>query len=585
MDKLSLGCYKYGESGHIEYTWSYNIDDKIYQYYFQLVRTNNEDQINTLENILNELLGYLFSSNYTMNKYKNQITNLYKLVGHTRDVIKGKGERLLTYMQIYQWYLINPNLSFYLIECCVHSLDNEQHPYGSWKDIKYFADYVLKRTNNMNHPLINFMIGLCHYNLKKDYFNMLENKPISLAAKWMPRKSMNNKKYSWFFEKLAYYYFEEYINSSNVNSIHKAKRKCEMNMRKVLSQLNKYLQTIEINLTSNKWKNIDFNNVTSLAMNKYYYSFLNETKLGNIKRNTNDRKICSDKFKNFIDNKNNFNISKSSPYFFVKEVIQNKLWEQDKNISYQRKLLNKQWNHYVYSKKIYIKNIIPMIDLSYSMEEENSRPLYTSIAFGILISQLNNKIFKNRLLTFDSESSWIKFNEDDDFIDKVKKIIDNRWGCEPDLYKSCRLILDTLTNNYVPPKELKKLTLAIFSNMQINDNCPVYTFKSTNVLYNNIKSMFINIGVNNTLNKSPYPIPHILFWNLTSSNGFPCAVNTYNSTMLSGYNDNLLTYLTYRKSKYHLKYLTPKDMINEILSNHRYYFLEKKIFQELQYFN
>ena len=325
MDRLNFGSYKYGESGHIEYTWSYNIDDKIYQFYFQLVRTNDAEKINELENILNELLGYLFSSNYIMNKYKNQITNLYKLVGHTRDIVKGKGERLLTYMQIYQWYLINPNLAYYLIECSVDSLDDEQHPYGSWKDIKYLSDYVFKKTNNKNHPMINFMVGLCHYRLKKDFFNMLEKKNISLAAKWMPRKSMNNKKYGWLFEKLAYYYFEEYINSSNKNNIHKAKKKCEMSMRKLLSRLNKYIQTLEIKLTSNQWKSIKFNDVTSLAMNKYYYSFLNETKLGNLKNNNSDRKICSENFKNYIDNKNNFNVSKSSPYFFVKEVIQNKL--------------------------------------------------------------------------------------------------------------------------------------------------------------------------------------------------------------------------------------------------------------------
>jgi len=55
--------------------------------------------------------------------------------------------------------------------------------------------------------------------------------------------------------------------------------------------------------------------------------------------------------------------------------------------------------------------------------------------------------------------------------------------------------------------------------------------------------------------------------------------------MLSGYNDNLLEYLTFKKSKYNLKYITPTDMINEILSEHRYYFLEKKLFTELQRYN
>ncbi len=585
MYKLDFGSFKYGESGHIEQTWSYNVYDKIYQLYFQLVRSDDQEQMNKLENILQELLMYLFSSNYTIQKYKNEISNLYKLVGHTRDIIKGKGERKLTYMQIYQWYLISPNLAFYLIESCVDSLDKVQHPYGSWKDVKYIADYVYQKTKNKDHPIINFMIGLCHFHIKKDYQDMLENKPISLIAKWMPRKSLNNKKYDWFFEKLAYYYYQEYIATSNKNTIHKAKRKCEMNMRKTLSSLNKYSHTLEIKLTDKKWRYIDFNEVPSLSMNKYYYSFLNETKLGNVKYDNNDRKMCSEKFKDFIDNKTNINVSKITPYYLVKEVVKNKLWDHCRTNSYQRKLLNKQWNSYVKSKNIDIKNIIPMIDLSYSMEKEANKPLYTSIAMGILISEINNNIFKNRVLTFDSNPSWIKFNEEQDFCDKVKKIIDNRWGCEPNLYKSCRLILDTITKHNIRPKELKNLTIAIFSNMQINDNCPIYLFKSTNILYNNIKSMFINIGVNNTNNKSPYPVPHILFWNLISGDGFPCAVSTYNSTMLSGYNDNLLKYLTFKKSKHNLKYITPTDMINEILSQHRYYFLEKKLFTELQFYN
>lgn len=589
MFSLNLGTYKYGESGHIEYGWSNNINDKIYQIYFQLVRSDDEINNLKLQIELHNLLSYLFSSNYTIHKYKNQINTLYKLVGHTRDIVKGKGERTLTYMQIYEWYIVNPKLAYYLIECCVDSLDNVEHPYGSWKDIKYFADYVYKTTNNINHPLINFMVGLCHYRIKKDYYDMLDNRPISLAAKWMPRKSLNNKKYGWFFEKLAYYYFEEYILTSNKNNIHKAKRKCEMNFRKLLSKLNKYLQTLEIKLTSKQWKNINFSSVSSLSMHKYYNSFLNETKLGNIKYNNNDRKVCSEKFKEFIndslDNKVSLNVSKLSPYLLVKEVIHNKLWEHNKETSYQRKLINKQWDSYVKSKNISIKNTIPMIDLSYSMERENCKPLYTSIGMGILISQLNNNIFKNRILTFDSNVRWINLFDSDDFCDKVRIINNERWGCEPNLYKSCKLILDTITFSNNISSELKNLTIAIFSNMQINDNCPIYTFKSTNVLYNNIKSMFINVGVNSSYNKKPFPVPHILFWNLISGDGFPCAVKTYNTTMLSGYNDNLLKYLNFKKSKNYLKYVTPEYMINEILSDHRYYFLEKKLYTELCYYN
>ena len=90
--------------------------------------------------------------------------------------------------------------------------------------------------------------------------------------------------------------------------------------------------------------------------------------------------------------------------------------------------------------------------------------------------------------------------------------------------------------NNIQPEEVENLVLAIFSDMQI-DCC--LTSDQKNTLYDNIKLMFNNAGLE-TSYKTPYNPPHILFWNLRQTQGFPTSVTEKNVTMLSGYNVMLL---------------------------------------------
>ena len=77
-------------------------------------------------------------------KISEEFSFVYRLIGQTRDIVKGKGERDLTYMQIYTWYNHGyTKLAKFALQCCVDC--NDEHPYGSWKDIKYFSDYLLKK--------------------------------------------------------------------------------------------------------------------------------------------------------------------------------------------------------------------------------------------------------------------------------------------------------------------------------------------------------------------------------------------------------------------------------------------------------
>ena len=64
--------------------------------------------------------------------------------------------------------------------------------------------------------------------------------------------------------------------------------------------------------------------------------------------------------------------------------------------------------------------IIPMVDTSGSMECDNCIPLYNAIGLGIRISEKTHEAFKNRIMTFSSNPTWVVLDEKDTFCEKVK---------------------------------------------------------------------------------------------------------------------------------------------------------------------
>ena len=88
----------------------------------------------------------------------------------------------------------------------------------------------------------------------------------------------------------------------------------------------------------------------------------------------------------------------------------------------------------------------------------------------------------------------------------------------------------------------------------------------------NIKEMYYNAGMESAW-KTPYEAPHILFWNLRKTSGFPTLSSENNVTMLSGYSAQLLNIFC-NKGIEELKTMTPYRMITDILSSKRYKPLE-----------
>ena len=298
---------QFGENGHVEYGWSNSVQEKIVQFSFQLTRISKNDKtkIDALSVILSDLLRQLkFSLNngsiVEKQIAKGYLSVLYKMIGHTRDIIGGKGEYELSYMMIYTWYAFFPELALFALKCFVDLGDI--HQYGSWKDLKYFCDYCLSKnvTVSMNSELIQYPIQLMNSQLKKDYEKYQSNKTdISLVAKWVPREKSS---FSWMYQCLATDYFSNYMTTARTDiQRQKAILKCKMEYRKLLSTLNKYIDTVQVKQCGKNWHSIDFNKVTSITLSKQKNAFLNIKKDGSVKHSEDeDRIICAENFRSHI---------------------------------------------------------------------------------------------------------------------------------------------------------------------------------------------------------------------------------------------------------------------------------------------
>ena len=167
----------------------------------------------------------------------------------------------------------------------------------------------------------------------------------------------------------------------------------------------------------------------------------------------------------------------------------------------------------------------------------------------------------------------MKINPTMTFCEKVDIIRnDKNWG-ETNIYKAFEMILNVCVENNIPPTDVEKMVLAIFSDMQIN--VALSSRHNLTILMENIKLLYNEAGLK-TKWKMPYPVPHILFWNLRKTEGFPCQTEEPNTTMISGFNPVLVNTFA-EKGFDELKKMTPSLMLKNILSNSRYNHIEYKI--------
>lgn len=554
-----------GENGHVEYRWSNNIQEKILQFSFQVTRTD-EAGVSRLSEVLYDLLTTLKnkSENGTLPEKelsKGYLSILYRIVGHSRDIIDGKGEYTLSYMMVHTWSKFYPSLAQFALRCFV-TLDNKElHQYGCWKDLKYFCEYCRSQGEGIDSPLIRYAIGLINEQIKTDYANLISNSnEISLAAKWAPREKSS---FGWLYQSLATDYFSEFLVTANSDArLRKAVLKCKTEYRKLLSELNRKIDTLQIKQCGRDWSSINFNNVTSISLSKQKKAFLNIKKNGDVRYpEVEDRITCADNFNSHILRSVKGEVEMKGKRVGMTDFVKQATSLLRNGSQAEKDLLNSQWRDNA-SQNNALGKMIAMVDVSGSMEGD---PMAAAIALGIRIAE--KSVIGKRVMTFSAAPTWVNLEGCDDFISQVEVVKSANWGMNTNFHAALDLILDAIIQNKMEPEDVQDLILVILSDMQMDngDSC------NKQVLYDTMKDKYAAAGIR--VNGVPYKPPHILFWNLRSTSGFPSLSNQPNASMMAGFSPTLLN-LFCEQGLDALQSCTPWSLLNKSLENERYRIME-----------
>ena len=579
-----------GENNHTELDWSNDLQERIVQFDFQCVRTTS-DGISNLSTILDSLLQQLTTSRIPSRK--ELLVTLYKIIGKTRDINGGKGEYALSYMMIWTWYKYFPQLAHAALQLFVMDPKDfdesfpSQEPYGSWKDIKYFCKYVLDNGGTMDHPLIKSCIEGINSTLRLDdqaYNSASEEKKITLVAKWVPREESG--KFGFLYESLATDYFPHYMASvKSVDSKKKAIKKCKTQYRILCSKLNRHLDTVQIKQTANCWASIDHSKTTSITMAKQRKAFLNQTSKGNEPRSENpDRIACAENLRFYLDSlkKQGKEVKGKNVglEMFAAQALGLFNYNYD-NVSNEEEadILNSQWRDNGNKKNADgLGPMVAMVDLSGSMSGD---PLHAALSLGCRVAE--KSLLGKRVLTFSAEPTWINLDGKETFTDMIGTIMkeSRSAGLNTNFYKALDLILSAIEYNHFPPHTVENMILAIFSDMQIDDNLSVMNGGQYNpnqnqkanargnwaIMFQQIKKKYADAGMR--LYGVPLNPPHILFWNLRHTNGFPTLSSEAGCSMMSGFDPTILNMFCEQGIE-SLKCLTPYDILTKHLDNQRY---------------
>ena len=553
-----------GENGSTQYTWSNNIRERILQLSFQLTRVRDETTINRLaletDKILTELTGSYKASIMSRDEYLEYMSIMYRMIGHTRDIVDGKGEYALSYMLLGVWHTHHPQLAKLAFRLFVLPPDGtgaDYHPYGSWKDVKYLYK------QNKSSPLASYGSEMLIEQLRAD---SVSDNP-SLAAKWVPREK---SQFGELFTELAIDYFGDYIATAKTDDARKkAIIKAKMDFRKLISSLNKKLDTVQVKQCGLHWADIDPTKQTSITMHKQKKAFLNVKKNGDQRCELADRIVCANKFKDFAKKAAKGEVEVKGKRIglndFTKEAL-GLIGSGQKTVD-EASILNAQWLDN--SKQTgALGKMIAMVDVSGSMQGD---PMNAAIALGIRVAE--KSMIGKRVMTFSASPAWVNLQGQDNFVEMVDIVRRADWGMNTNFAAALKMILDAIVSQKLQPEDVEDMVLAIFSDMQMDQADP----KSTSLMAS-IEAQYEEAG--QRLWGKPFKAPHILFWNLRSTSGFPTLSTQKNASMMSGFSPALLN-LFCEEGLSALQSCTPWSLFVKSLGNERYNPLDNIIRESL----
>lgn len=332
-----------------------------------------------------------------------------------------------------------------------------------------------------------------------------------LAAKWAPREKSANRKQALELMKFMGLSPKQYrrliVEATNV---------------------------VETKMCANKWEDINFSHVPSVAHSRYKKAF---------------HKNAPVAYGSYVSAlvKGTPGVKINAGAIFPHDVIKNA--ERDAST---RDVIDAQWaalpNFMGDGHKA-----LAMVDVSGSMNcsvggLSGTTCMHVAIALGLYVSDKNSGPFKDLFLTFSTSPKFVHLTGK--ITDKIGQMSRANWNMTTNLEGAFDAILDHAIRNEVSAEDMPS-TLLILSDMQF-DVC-VRGTDATNM----IKQEYAAAG---------YSVPNVVFWNLKEYGNRPAKSSTPGVALVSGFSPAILSSVLGREIK------SPYDTMMDVIGNPRYEF-------------
>jgi hypothetical protein len=339
-----------------------------------------------------------------------------------------------------------------------------------------------------------------------------------LCAKWMPRKGDVAVKLRAFLGWSPKFY------------------------RKRLVELTK---VVEQDMCANKWDEINFNHVPSVASARYKKAFARHTP----KYKEWAAKLVSDDPE--VAKTVKVNAGAVYPYDVLKGVISAYGRYEKANLDHIRG----QWEalpNYVGD-----ASILPIVDVSGSMAcpagGYNSKSKVTcldvSVSLGLYLADKNKGAFKDTFLTFSGKPELMHLKGN--ILQKIEQMSRSAWEMNTNLNKAIQKILDVAVDGQVPAEEMPKVLL-ILSDMQF-DQCARFDDSAMQM----IARKYEDAG---------YQVPQVVFWNLNAADNVPVKFNKNGVALVSGFSPTIVKSVLAAD----LEDFTPEAIMRKTIMSERY---------------
>ena len=355
--------------------------------FIQLVRDINKEH----------LLTYLNKS------WEQDRLKTMAIIFNARDRLKGKKEKAVS-NQCLIWLKENypdiykANLQTYI------------NKYGCWKDVNYIINNTKKN---------NFEYKLFADQLKYDKLCFDMDQPISLCAKWAINPNEKN------VIKIVTHLF------ANVKNYQEKYRK------EYISPLRKKLDLVETKMCNKQWELIEYEKIPAKALQKYKKAFIK-----------NDEQKYQAYLKNVADNKIKMKITGLLPHEIIKKYLDIKTKSHEMNKIDET--LELEWKAFLntFENKEF-EAIIPIVDISGSMFNSSFqvKPIYVSIALGLLLAHINKDFLHNKVITFSKDPSFFTI-EGETLSEKINSIMSSPFGLNTDFIKVANMIIENNLTSY-----------------------------------------------------------------------------------------------------------------------------------------